>query len=51
MAETYDLDRMLKEIEEDAPAEAERTNRRLSQEEINAKLAQRRDGKPEAPSA
>jgi len=53
MAEQYDLDKMLKEIEEDALEEADRTNsnRRLSQEEINEKLTQRRIGEPEKPSA
>lgn len=42
MADKYDLDKMLKEMEEDEPEGAARANRKLSQGEINEKFAERR---------
>ena len=42
MAELYDLEKMRKEIHEDEPPESAHKSKKLSQDEINEVLAQRR---------
>ncbi|HEY3320112.1 MAG TPA: hypothetical protein VGP72_06590 [Planctomycetota bacterium] len=50
MAEKYNLEKMLKEIEEDKFEEPGVTNRKLSQEEIDHRLAETRSRAKSQPS-